>query len=593
LINRQLLPLQAHSMIPLNLLTKTLEWNLYMCIFNAMFDRQFRIRQSFTQDVGGLQRRFIFYGALNLLLSPFVAAFMVFFIFLKHAEEWYRRPAASALSRDYSRHARWMMQEFNELPHVFEARMHASTADANSYVKQFPAPMATLLAFFVSFIVSSFAAVLLVLLVINENILIYYRFPHEEATTAGLGGGYNLLWWLAMASAILTISRSFSAVDGAYPAMWIQPNSLLESLSRHTHYMPEHWRGKGHTRQVYLEFRSLYQYRVLLLLQELLGCITAPLLLLFALPRHAPQILEFMRTFTAYSEGVGHVCSFALFDFERHGDARYGAPTTGAVGQRSCEGKMEKAYVNFRIQHPSWQDKGGEALFDNIVGPRGAEAAQRAAVAASSTATAPVIVPEAVASEAVTPRVGLAEGVAALSQSYKACGSATGSPPGVDGCEGCAASSVGEAHAMHAIHTIDGRSTLGGGMSALGGSSLGASQLLLLSRSSQLLALAPHFGQSTVAFGVSQPPHAGLSSVLPSVAAAVAVAGSSETRSVQLAAELYGRMDQYYLSAVPRGSGDVECGPHTDVSIGDGVVGDAGNYELTSMEPPTHGVAHV
>ena len=70
----------------------------------------------------------------------------------------------------------------------------------------------------------------------------------------------------------------------------------------------------------------------------------------------APQILEFIRSFTVYVEGVGHVCGFALFDFERHGDSRYGAPVSGEADQRSCDGKMEKAYLSFRANHPSWRD---------------------------------------------------------------------------------------------------------------------------------------------------------------------------------------------------------------------------------------------
>ena len=123
MINRGVLPLQLHPLLPLNLLSKALEWNLYVTIFNAMFDRQFRIRQSFIQDVRGLQRRFIFYGTLNLLLAPFVAAFMLFVAAFKHAEEWYRRPAASALSRDFSRHARWIMQVRGCLRFTLEGRL--------------------------------------------------------------------------------------------------------------------------------------------------------------------------------------------------------------------------------------------------------------------------------------------------------------------------------------------------------------------------------------------------------------------------------------------------------------------------------------
>jgi autophagy-related protein 9 len=52
------------------------------------------------------------------------------------------------------------MREFNELPHVFDSRLAASAPDATAYVKQFPAPLLTLLARFVTIVVSSTTAVL-------------------------------------------------------------------------------------------------------------------------------------------------------------------------------------------------------------------------------------------------------------------------------------------------------------------------------------------------------------------------------------------------------------------------------------------------
>ena len=82
-----------------------------------------------------------------------------------------RRPASSALSRDYSRHAQWMMREFNELPHVFEARLAASAADATAYVRQFPAPLTTLIARFMTFVLSSASVILLLLSMCNESFL--------------------------------------------------------------------------------------------------------------------------------------------------------------------------------------------------------------------------------------------------------------------------------------------------------------------------------------------------------------------------------------------------------------------------------------
>ena len=352
LVNRGLLPLQPLAETPLaawrlpllspttSLMSKSLEWNLYVTLLDAMFDKQFRIKQSFTHDVGALQRRFVLLGLLNLFLAPFFCAFMLVFLFLKHAEEFRRKPETSAFSRDYSRHSLWMFREFNELPHVFDARIAASHADAAAYVRQFPAPLTTLIARFVTFLVSSIAAALLLLSICNEKFLIFYRWPQEGE------GGFNLLWWLALLSSILAVSRSFDGLAGEAQALKMQPDALLQSLALCTHYMPEHWRGRGHTRDVFVEFTSLYQYRVLLLLHEVAGALSAPLLLLLLLPARAHDILAFLRSFTVHVEGVGHVCSFALFDFERHGAARYGAPADGHYHEQCADGKLEKAYLS-------------------------------------------------------------------------------------------------------------------------------------------------------------------------------------------------------------------------------------------------------
>jgi len=522
-VNRGLLPLELPMLPSLNMLTKTLEWNVYFCILEAMFDSEFRIRQSFTQDVTGLRRRLVLTGVLNLLLSPFIAAFMLIFFFLKHAEEFHRRPASSAFSRDYSSRARWMMREFNELPHIFEARMLASTPDANTYVEQFPAPLLTLVARFVTFIVGSLVGVLILLSLLNERVLIFYLH------------GFNLFWWLSMASVLLAVSRTFSA----QPNVSMHPEALLQSVARHTHYMPATWRQRGHTRQVYEEFARLYQYRVLLLLQEILGCVITPLLLCFVLPRRAPDILAFVRAFTVHVEGVGHVCSLALFDFERHGDVRYGAPVNGVGGQRSCEGKMEKSYVNFKLHHPSWrQAHAGDALLDKISGGSSVHAhLARSRHAADHQAQ----------------HQAHGQPHAQQGQPQALPNAGTASPASHQSM--CNTQHHAQHHAQHLSPHSGGVSCCGGhavidvGSVAVMGSSLGATQLMLLS-SSQLLApectADSHLGSLIGASLSARPNRHGV---------------ISELQAERLNAEMYARMDDYYLGDMHRGDGEE---PHAD-----------------------------
>ncbi|CAG8721037.1 16212_t:CDS:2, partial [Acaulospora colombiana] len=96
-----------------------------------------------------------------------------------------------------------------------------------------------------------------------------------------------------------------------------------------------------------------------------------PLILMLALPNSAPAIIDFFREFTVHVDTLGHVCSFAVFDFKRHGNIRFGAPSFGEqdintqeAGKdgrwqederlQSKDGKMEKSFLAFKAAHPEW-----------------------------------------------------------------------------------------------------------------------------------------------------------------------------------------------------------------------------------------------
>ena len=50
-------------------------------------------------------------------------------------------------------------------------------------------------------------------------------------------------------------------------------------------------------------------------------------------------------------DGRGYVCSFAEFNFERHGNVKFGAPTQVQDKKMvSNEGKMEKSFLNFKVR---------------------------------------------------------------------------------------------------------------------------------------------------------------------------------------------------------------------------------------------------
>lgn len=319
------------------LLTKTLEWSLDWCVLQHMFDRNFLVRKDFVNNPRGLRRRLMAVGLAMLLLSPFLIIFMFVYFFLRHAEEFYHHPS-SATSRRWSNLARWIFREFNEMDHLFSQRLNCSYKHAVEYMKQFPSMILSQVAKFISFVAGGFAATLLIIALLDESLLEAHLF------------GRNLLWFAAVFGTITAISRS--AVIEEFQVF--EPERYLRLVACFTHYMPKHWRGAENKDVVRTEFESLFQYTGMTLLEELISIFVTPYALLFLLPKYVEDMLQFIREFTVHIDGVGNVCSLSVFDFENHGNQNYGSPFHTCKAMRSCQGKMEKSFLNFQSSYPHW-----------------------------------------------------------------------------------------------------------------------------------------------------------------------------------------------------------------------------------------------
>ncbi|CAA0832170.1 autophagy 9 (APG9 [Striga hermonthica] len=319
-------------------LPKTLEWTLNWCILQSMFDRNFCIRRDFVSDPNTLKKRLMIVGFALLLLSPFLVIFMLVYLFLRHAEQFYNHPS-TASSRRWSNLSKWMFREFNEVDHLFKHRMNSSIAHASDYLKQFPSPILSIVAKFISFVSGGFAAVLIIIAFLEESLLEGHIF------------GRNLFWYAAVFGTITAISRAAMMDE----LLVLDPQGAMTLVVQHTHYMPKKWRGKEHTETVRLEFETLFQYTGMMLMEEMASIFLTPYLLLFVVPKRVDDILQFIMDFTVDVEGVGHICSFSLFNFKNHGNRKYGSTYSSPCDRRSSQGKMEKSFLSFQIAYPSWE----------------------------------------------------------------------------------------------------------------------------------------------------------------------------------------------------------------------------------------------
>lgn len=351
LFNKELICLDLPFKIPFipvrQELTRAMEWNLSHCLLNFVFDEHNQIRRWLVRDVQrerlaeDLAKRFRMMAMVNLIFAPFLLLFTLVYTFYRYGEEVYQNPKAVG-TRQYNQWARWKLREFNELPHLFDRRLMNSQRAATRYMEQFHSDQTALIARFIAFISGSLVGVLLLLTFLNEDLLMHFE----------LTPGKSILWFLGFFGACLAIARSLVPDLGQSE----DPCRLMQEVCDYTHYLPVHWEGRLGSERVRDEFAQLYEYRFQLLLKELLAILLNPLLLAYSLPSNAMSLIDFFREYTIHVDGMGYVCSFAIFDFRHHGNPLYGAMLNEVAPNRHTrEGKMEASFLHFTRTYPQWQ----------------------------------------------------------------------------------------------------------------------------------------------------------------------------------------------------------------------------------------------
>ena len=243
-----------------------------------------------------LRLRLLAAGVTCLVLSPFLFVFAFVFFFIRHAEYLYRHPAAVG-ERDWTGYARHKLRALNETPRALERRLALAHAHAVDYVSMFPSAFVGMIAKFVAFVVGAFAAMLLFVAAMDEELL------RAEV------GDRQLLWYAALFTVVLAICRALS--PDASPKF--EPRETLLKAMKHLRFSPRAWRLAPASRAAQSSLAELFQPRATLFLEEMVSVLVAPLMLLGPIAQRSGDLVAFFRDNTVYVEGVGDV--FAGSDF--------------------------------------------------------------------------------------------------------------------------------------------------------------------------------------------------------------------------------------------------------------------------------------
>ncbi|KAG4026567.1 hypothetical protein MFRU_039g00450 [Monilinia fructicola] len=324
------------------LFSKTLQWNLEWCILDFVFNDHGQVRELLLKDShrrelsDGLRDRFMFAGLMNVICAPVIVIYVVIVYFFRYFNQYHKNPAALG-SRSYTPLAEWKFREFNELHHLFNKRVNMSYPFASRYLDQFPKVKMAHMAKFITFMAGAVVSVLVIATIWDPDVFLKFDITAERSVLFYLGV-FGPLW---------------AITNGMIPDenLVFDPEYALRNVVEYTHYMPNHWQGRLHSDEVKREFSTLYQLKLVIFFEEVFSIIITPFLLWFSLPKCSDQIIDFFREFTVHVDGVGYVCSFAVFDFKKGiGRAQIKGKANTDVREdyySTKHGKMAASYYGF------------------------------------------------------------------------------------------------------------------------------------------------------------------------------------------------------------------------------------------------------
>lgn len=345
LINKEILDLTLPVPFFRNrqLLSKTLEWNLSLSILDFVFDERGQVRPLFLKEKhrkalsDGLRRRFLFAGVMNVLCAPFIVMFFILLYFFRYFNEFKSNPSQIG-SRQYTPLAEWKFRGFNELYHLFQRRINMSYPFASRYVDQFPKDKTIQLARFIAFVTGAVVSILALASVIDPESFLTFEITPER----------TVLFYLGTFGTVWAVARGMVPQEN----LVFDPEFALNNVVEYTHYLPSHWRGRLHSNEVRAEFSQFYQVKVVIFLEEIISIILTPFILWISLPKCSDRIVDFFREFTVHVDGLGYVCSFAVFDFKK-GRENTAQPNGGPAQDlreeyySTKDNKMLTSYYNF------------------------------------------------------------------------------------------------------------------------------------------------------------------------------------------------------------------------------------------------------
>lgn len=365
LVNKRLLPARLNVPFVGEYVywTKALRFNIQGLLFWSPwspFENPWHLREEYKRPnlrqelANRLGKQILWLAFINLIFAPVILIWELLYNFFNYAEIIKREPGKIGI-RNWSLYGKLYLRHFNELDHELHARLTRAYRPASKYLSAFNSPIVTIIAQHIGFLCGAIFAVIVALTLYDEDVIAVE----------------NLLTLMTGLGATIAICRGIIPEESM---VWC-PESLLQAVVVHTHYMISDWKSHAHTSRVRESFQQLFQYRFVGLLEQLVSPIITPYILFYWIYPRSLEIVDFFRHFTVSVVGVGDVCSFAQMDVKKHGNPNWQKTSLEYVGttapdeySQAEDGKVELSLVHFTTTNPRWVPPPEAQMFvDNIL----------------------------------------------------------------------------------------------------------------------------------------------------------------------------------------------------------------------------------
>ncbi len=308
-------------------LSKLLEWNFIFCFINPLINENREISDDIKLDINKyhekVKTQLKRVTIINLIFMPFLLIFIIMYMFLQYGEQFYNNPQL-IMNRQWSTKALWKLRYYNELPHLFNARMENAAIATKDYDKQFPSRLYGTIAHFIMFVTGSFFMLMVIITLLNENLLINLTISFNRP----------ILWYLGIIGGVMAILKSFANIKYAY-----NPEKSMKRMMEYID-VKEEWVKDPRSTNIRNEIMKLFPQRLVLLLEECYCLILTPYILWFVLRKECETICDYLLdTMTNHHSINGFVNKNALFI---------------SYPQMKENIKTEKSFEYFQKNYPEW-----------------------------------------------------------------------------------------------------------------------------------------------------------------------------------------------------------------------------------------------